>query len=298
MSKAKIPASLGGIEFDCTISRERTYEADVPEYPVEGGFTVSDAILKKPLGLEVVVFVTNMPVTWAKIHAGSNRVKTVSDALVNLYLSGKPVSFVTPDKVYENMAITKLSLPEEDYANAIEIALSLKQVKISAAKILKDAADKLSLPVSYSATAQEILERSYFSNGYSFVGYAQYVLDDACSKASIMWTIQNGVLQVRRSSEGISTALHKLNKDTGLINIPKRVYSTQTANTDSSIDTTSDMLYGYEIEYFMNGAIGIGDRVYVESSLVKGVYMVSKLQIEGDNIEGNWQCTAQITEVS
>lgn len=128
MSKAKIPASLGGIEFDCTISRERTYEADVPEYPVEGGFTVSDAILKKPLGLEVVVFVTNMPVTWAKIHAGSNRVKTVSDALVNLYLSGKPVSFVTPDKVYENMAITKLSLPEEDYANAIEIALSLKQV--------------------------------------------------------------------------------------------------------------------------------------------------------------------------
>ena len=113
-----------------------------------------------------------------------------------------------------------------------------------------------------------------------------------------MWTIQNGVLQVRRSSEGISTALHKLNKDTGLINIPKRVYSTQTANTDSSIDTTSDMLYGYEIEYFMNGAIGIGDRVYVESSLVKGVYMVSKLQIEGDNIEGNWQCTAQITEVS
>lgn len=170
--------------------------------------------------------------------------------------------------------------------------------KISAAKILKDAADKLNLPVSYSATAQEILERSYFSNGYSFVGYAQYVLDDACSKASLMWTIQNGVLQVRRSSEGISTALHKLNKDTGLINIPKRVYSTQTANTDSSIDTTSDMLYGYEIEYFMNGAIGIGDRVYVESSLVKGVYMVSKLQIEGDNIEGNWQCTAQITEVS
>ena len=113
-----------------------------------------------------------------------------------------------------------------------------------------------------------------------------------------MWTIQNGVLQIRRSSEGISTALHKLNKNTGLINIPRRVYSTQTANTDSSIDTTSDMLYGYEIEYFMNGAIGIGDRVYVESSLVTGVYMVSKLTIEGDNLEGNWQCTAQITEVS
>ncbi len=136
MSKAKIPASLGGIEFDCTISRERNYEADVPEYPVEGGFKVSDSILKKPLGLELVVFVTNMPVTWAKIHAGNNRVKIVSDALVNLYLAGKPVTLVTPDKVYENMAITKLSLPEEDYANAIEITLSLKQVTVTSANTI------------------------------------------------------------------------------------------------------------------------------------------------------------------
>lgn len=77
-----------------------------------------------------------MPVTWAKIHAGNNRVKIVSDALVNLYLAGKPVTLVTPDKVYENMAITKLSLPEEDYANAIEITLSLKQVTVTSANTI------------------------------------------------------------------------------------------------------------------------------------------------------------------
>ena len=63
MSKARIPASLGGIEFDCTISRERSYEADIPEYPVEDGYYVSDSIHKKPLTFELVVFVTNMPVT-------------------------------------------------------------------------------------------------------------------------------------------------------------------------------------------------------------------------------------------
>ena len=58
------------------------------------------------------------------------------------------------------------------------------------------------------------------------------------------------------------------------------------------------MLYGYEIQYFMNGAIGIGDRVYVESKIVTGMFMVSSITIEGDNLEGNWQCTAQITEVT
>ncbi len=51
-------------------------------------------------------------------------------------------------------------------------------------------------------------------------------------------------------------------------------------------------------ELLMNGAIGIGDRVYVESKIVTGMFMVSSITIEGDNLEGNWQCTAQITEVA
>jgi len=134
MSKARIPASLGGIEFDCTISRERSYEADIPEYPVEDGYYVSDSIHKKPLSFELVVFVTNMPVTWAKRHAGSNRVKNTIDSLVELYLSGRLSTLVTPDKVYENMGITKLSVPEEDYVNVggynrrIELQLQRKFV--------------------------------------------------------------------------------------------------------------------------------------------------------------------------
>lgn len=136
MSKAKIPASLGGIEFDCTIKRERSYEADVPEYPVEGGYYVSDSILKKPLTFEVTAFISNMPVTWRDRHAGNNRVKAVTDALIELYLSGQLVRFVTPDKVYENMAITKLSLPEEEYLNAIEVGISLKQVSVTSAQVI------------------------------------------------------------------------------------------------------------------------------------------------------------------
>lgn len=187
----------------------------------------------------------------------------------------------------------------DGFASTSETQVSISYSgKISTLKVFKDTANQLNLPVSYSATAQETLENSYFSNGYSFVGYAQYVLDDICEKTSLMWTIQNGVLQIRKPSEGISTTVHKINKDTGLINIPKRVYSSSTSNTNTTTDTTADMLYGYEIEYFMNGAIGIGDRVYVESKIVTGIYMVYSLIIEGDNLEGNWQCTAQITEAA
>ena len=136
MSKATVPASLGGVEFDCTISRERSYEADVPEYPVEDGYYVSDSILKKPLVIEVTAFITNMPVTWAKRHSGNNRVKTVIDELLNIYLSGTLVRFVTPDKVYENMAITKLGIPEDEFLNAVEITTSLKEVTVTTANVM------------------------------------------------------------------------------------------------------------------------------------------------------------------
>lgn len=136
MSKATVPASLGGVEFDCTISRERSYEADVPEYPVEDGYYVSDSILKKPLVIEVTAFITNMPVTWAKRHSGNNRVKTVIDALLNIYLQGTLVRFVTPDKVYENMAITKLGIPEDEFLNAVEITISLKEVTVTTANVM------------------------------------------------------------------------------------------------------------------------------------------------------------------
>lgn len=187
----------------------------------------------------------------------------------------------------------------DGFASLSETQVSISYSgKISTYKVFRDVANQLNLPVTYSATAQDTLESSYFSNGYSFVGYAQYVLDEICEKTSLMWTIQNGILQIRKGSEGISTNVHRINKDTGLINIPKRVYSSATSDTNTTSDTASDMLYGYEIEYFMNGAIGIGDRVYVESKIVTGMFMVTSLVIEGDNLEGNWQCTAEITEAT
>jgi hypothetical protein len=45
MARAKRPVTIAGIEFDALISEEHGYEATVPEYAVESGFSVSDAII-------------------------------------------------------------------------------------------------------------------------------------------------------------------------------------------------------------------------------------------------------------
>ena len=48
----------------------------------------------------------------------------------------------------------------------------------------------------------------------------------------------------------------------------------------------------------MNAAINIDDYVKLESKMVTGFFRVYSLEIEGDNVEGSWACTARLLEVS
>ncbi len=136
MAKVYLPSSLGGVEFDAVISRDRNYSAEVPTYPVESGYSVSDAVLRSPLALNVTAFISNNPVTWNRRLGGSqNRVTKVIKQLEDLYFAGKPVTFRSGNKYYSNMAITSLTIPETaDKQNAVEIQISLQQIEITKAK--------------------------------------------------------------------------------------------------------------------------------------------------------------------
>ena len=55
---------------------------------------------------------------------------------------------------------------------------------------------------------------------------------------------------------------------------------------------------GWEVEYLLNGAIGINDTVQLESRMARGYFRVHKVTFDGDNMEGDWVCTAQLLEIS
>lgn len=133
--KAKAPASLDGIKFDAIISRETSYEADVPEYPVESGYYTSDAVLKKPITLNVTAFISDSPVTWKKQLKETNRLSKTLQKLEDLYFDGKLVTFTTSKRTYTNMAMTSLTVPEtNEMANAVEVKFTLKQIRIVKSK--------------------------------------------------------------------------------------------------------------------------------------------------------------------
>lgn len=163
--------------------------------------------------------------------------------------------------------------------------------------VLEATASRLSLPIVYSKSARQTVAEAEFSRGYCYVGAAKNVLDEACNAAEVLWSIQNGTLQVRKVGEPISNTAQVISAATGLVGVPKKIYNSAVAAGENTGSSLQDSLFGYEVVYLLNGAIGVNDLVRLESETATGIFRVYKLTIDGDNMEGDWQCTAQLVEV-
>ena len=160
--------------------------------------------------------------------------------------------------------------------------------------ILQDAAGQMGLPVTFSQGATfKPLE------SYSYVGLAKNVFDKVCASNGLTWSIQNGVIQITKANEPISTIAHLISPQTGLIRSPKKLTQSE-KNSGNAEDNSSKnkAQAGWEIRYFLNAAIGVNDLVLLESKVANGIFRVESVKLEGDDMSGDWLCTAQIVEAA
>lgn len=138
MARKIKPVSVAGIEADALISEDINYSADIPEYPVEKGYNVSDTIILKPLQLNITLYISDSPATWRsrKGHKPSkNRTKKICSKLEKMYFERKLIKVVTTDKIYTSMGITSMTIshsPEIGYARQVQ--MSLKKVYVTKRK--------------------------------------------------------------------------------------------------------------------------------------------------------------------
>ncbi len=138
MKKLKTPVTVGNVKFDVLMNESIERSAEVPQYPVEDGYKVSDAILISPLTISITALISNMPVTWKnKFKGQSHRTKTEVNKLIKLYEKKTPVSYYNRQKRYKNMAITSLSIPKtEEMIECVEISLTLQEIKVTKPKVV------------------------------------------------------------------------------------------------------------------------------------------------------------------
>lgn len=161
--------------------------------------------------------------------------------------------------------------------------------KVNWKTIFDDVAAQMGVAISYSYNAEFV----DIANGFSFVGPARDILTKGCACCKLAWSLQNGVIQVKKPGDVMSREVFVLSEATGLLGIPARV--TEAATKDDE-KTKSEV--GWDVEYFMNGAINIDDYVFLKSKIVTGYFRVYSLDISGDNVTGDWICRARLKEVS
>lgn len=138
MAKKK-PVSVWGIEFDALIEETKTMAAEIPKYPVESGFSVSDAIINAPLQIDMTLYISNTPVTWLYRHGTSkSRVKRICKKIEQKWSGKKPTKIVTPDATYMDMGITSISIKKSASSGyAREVSISAQKVRKTKRKAVK-----------------------------------------------------------------------------------------------------------------------------------------------------------------
>ena len=165
------------------------------------------------------------------------------------------------------------------------VSLSYSGV-VNARPIIDKVAGEMGIAVTYSHNAAF----ADFPNGFSFVGPGRVALDKACTTSELQWQIYNGVLQVKKERDTMNRNAFLLSPYSGLLGIPKNIVISEKGHGLGEQP-------GVEVEYLLNGAIGISDYVRLESREIQGFYRVEWLELVGDNIQGAWKCTARLIEV-
>jgi len=150
-------------------------------------------------------------------------------------------------------------------------------------KIIDDTASEMNLTVEYA----DDCEFGKIPNGYSFVGQGAASLDKACAVSGLSWYIDNDVLHVKRVGGTKNKRAYTLSADTGLIEFPKKITKSGKSEEDKDV-------VGYEVRYFLNADINIGDYVFLDAKRIKGFHRVQSLKIDGDTHSGDWMCTATL----
>jgi hypothetical protein len=147
--KATQPVSIGGVELDALMKIDRSYSSDIPNYPVEDGFSVHDTITAQPLEINISALLTNTPVTWRDRFGASTteekRTDTVIANLQKLYTNRDIVTIITSEETFDDMGLTSIGINKNGQSY---------EVSISAKKVTKTTTHTVGIPSSYGKSGK------------------------------------------------------------------------------------------------------------------------------------------------
>lgn len=146
---------LGTLEFDATLTEQHSAQAEVTQFPVETGASISDHVVVRPARLRLEGLVSNTPiqdvfpgqapdaedrrgsVAKGRTSEWSGRAGAAYTQLVVLHELGTPVRVSTQLRDYDSMVIQTLEVPRDaETGDVLRFMMELQQVNTVATRTI------------------------------------------------------------------------------------------------------------------------------------------------------------------
>ena len=157
--------------------------------------------------------------------------------------------------------------------------------RVAARTVIQSIADRMGLTIVDFAQTDNL----YYENGFSSTGRAAFVLQKACGKLNLFFSVQNNNLVILGIKGSSSKPPYEINENTGMIGIPQRYIDKKQylyAQRPKPGDLVQSPLIqpGWKVRTLLKPQILPGDRIRLRSTKVdiNGLFYVQSIRHEGD----------------
>ena len=126
-----------------------------------------------------------------------------------------------------------------------------------------------------------------YKQGFSFLGSPGLALDKILDRLGYQWTISNNTLIISKHNESYNQTIGQfLSNETGLLYAPERINEVFTKTKVKK----NKLIDGWKIKSLILPSIQPKGLIRVDSSNVKGDFLVKSVIFNGDTEGQNWFC--------
>lgn len=149
-------SQIGDLTFDATVSEQHERTSEATRFPVETGATITDHIRAEPESVTLTGVVADLRANGGGAMTDGHA-QDAFDFLEALHQSRELVSLVTGYKVYEDMAVARLSIPRDrQTGDALHLTMELQKILKATTKSVPIPADALATETGPAAAADPI----------------------------------------------------------------------------------------------------------------------------------------------
>ncbi|MHA2367086.1 MAG: phage baseplate protein [Candidatus Hodarchaeales archaeon] len=124
---------VGSIELDLIINENHSFSNQISEHDIEDGSVLTDHIKNNLFAGAITAYITNFTIDRSVAFGDflANRAQEAFDALEELWRERTPVTIITQYKVYEDVAIVDINIPnDESLGSALYVTLTFREMNI------------------------------------------------------------------------------------------------------------------------------------------------------------------------